>query len=79
VLRNGYTSATSDETQKPLAVNLSSERVRLALSFIEGIRNGQSLSALLGYQLERGLHDRGGFVEVDDISMCCASFPVDRE
>jgi hypothetical protein len=65
VLRNGYTSATSDEKQKPLAVNLSSERVRLALSFIEGIRGGQSLGALLGYQLERGLHDRGGFVEVD--------------
>ncbi|MBC7812504.1 MAG: hypothetical protein H7175_15225, partial [Burkholderiales bacterium] len=66
VLRNGYTSANSDDKQKPLAVNLSSERVRLALSFIEGIRGGQSLSALLGYQLERGLHDRGGFVEVDE-------------
>jgi hypothetical protein len=62
VLRNGYLSNNAprnlDPNQQPLAVNLSSERVRLALSVLEGIRNGQSLGALLGYQLERGLHDR---------------------
>ena len=29
----------------------------LALTLIEGIRNGQSLGALLGYRFERGLHD----------------------
>ena len=34
------------------SVNLSSDRVRVALSLIEGIRNGQSLGALLGYQFE---------------------------
>ena len=27
--------------------------------FLEGIRNGQELGALLGYQLERGLRDHG--------------------
>ncbi len=65
VLRNGY-NATADATvRETMAVNLSSERVRLALSFIEGIRNGQSLSALLGYQLERALHDGSSFAEVD--------------
>ena len=37
-----------------LAVNLTSERVRLALGVIEGIRNGQTLGALLGYRFERG-------------------------
>lgn len=58
VLRNGYLSNATPQNPDTLAVNLSSERVRLALSFIEGIRNGQSLAALLGYQLERGLHDR---------------------
>ena len=36
------------------------ERVRLALAVLEGVRNGQSLGALLGYRLERGLHDRHG-------------------
>src|SRR5258708_29081465 len=42
-----------------MAVNLSSERVRRALSVLDGMRNGQTLEALLGYQFERGLHDRG--------------------
>jgi hypothetical protein len=69
VLRNGYLSNNNsrnpDPNQQPLAINLSSERVRLALSVLEGIRNGQSLGALLGYQLERGLHDRYQVAEVD--------------
>ena len=58
VLRNGYLSNAAPENPETLSINLSSERVRLALSFIEGMRNGQSLGALLGYRLERGLHDR---------------------
>lgn len=65
VLRNGYLSNATPANPQTLAVNLSSERVRLALSIIEGIRNGQSLSALLGYQLERGLHERYNLAEVD--------------
>lgn len=58
VLRNAYISNASKEEAEPYKVNLSSERVRIALSMIEGIQQGQSLGALLGYQLERGLHDR---------------------
>jgi hypothetical protein len=46
-------------------VNLSSDRVRLALSMLEGIRGGQSVGALLGYRFERGLHDDYGLAEVD--------------
>jgi len=65
VLRNGYISNASPANQKTLSVNLTSARVRRALGIVEGIRNGQSLGALLGYQLERGLHDRHGMVEVD--------------
>lgn len=65
VLRNGYISNRAEPTAKPFAINLSSERVRLALSVINGMRAGQSLAALLGYQLERGLHDRHD-VEVDE-------------
>ncbi len=48
-----------------LSVNLSSDRVRVALALIEGIRNGQSLGALLGYQFELGLHDDHALAEVD--------------
>lgn len=60
VLRSGYEShkrnpGSPDDT---FAVNLSSERVRRAMYFLEGIRNGQELAGLLGYQFERALHDR---------------------
>ncbi len=43
----------------PMAIDLSSRRVRLANDLLDGIRQGQPLSALLGYRLERTLHDRG--------------------
>ena len=58
VLRNGYISHGKPDGNNVLAVNLSSERIRLALSVIEGIQGGQSLAALLGYHFERELHDR---------------------
>ncbi|WP_416956474.1 hypothetical protein [Streptomyces sp. Agncl-13] len=67
VLRNGYLSHTSPANRRTMAVNLTSERVRTALAMIEGIRAGQSLSNLLGYQFERGLHDRHGLAEVDKV------------
>jgi len=66
VLRNGYLANATPENPGAFAVNLSSERVRLALSFLEGIRQGQSLGALLGYQFERGLHDAWAHGEVDE-------------
>jgi hypothetical protein len=65
ILRNGFISNASPANRKTMAVNLTSERVRTALGFIEGIRAGQSLSDLLGYQFERGLHDRHALAEVD--------------
>ncbi len=58
VLRNGYISHGKPDANNVLAVNLSSERIRLALSIIEGIQAGQNLAALLGYHFERELHDR---------------------
>ncbi len=65
VLRNAYISEATAEDPEIYKVNLSSERVRMALSMIQGIQQGQSLGALLGYQLERGLHDRYEEAEVD--------------
>ncbi len=57
ILRNGYLSYSSPAEKELLSVNLSSERVRRAMYLIEGVRNGQTLEVLLGYQFERGLHD----------------------
>ncbi len=65
VLRNGYLVNATPATPDLLAVDLSSARVRVALEFLEGMRNGQSLGALLGYELERRLHDRHADAEVD--------------
>ena len=53
-LRAGYLANAATANPDTLAVNLSSDRVRVALGLIEGIRNGQSLGALLGYRFERG-------------------------
>ena len=58
VLRNGYLSNATQQDPESLSINLTSERVRLAMGVIEGVRNGQSLGALLGYHLERSLHDQ---------------------
>jgi hypothetical protein len=54
VLRSGYL-VHSDKSS--LAVSLTSRRVRRAVALLEGVQSGQALSALLGYQFERGLHD----------------------
>jgi hypothetical protein len=58
ILRSGYLAHTGTGSGEQLAVDLSSERVRLALWLLDGIRQGQSLGALLGYRFERGLEDR---------------------
>ena len=65
VLRNGYLAHASPGAPGALAVNLSSERVRLAMGLLEGVRNGQSLASVLGYRLERRLHDDASGAEVD--------------
>jgi hypothetical protein len=58
VLRNGYLTHADQQNAAHFAVNLTSERVRTAVAFLEGVRNGQELGALLGFQFERALHDR---------------------
>ena len=58
LLRSAYLSHASPEQAEMFSVNLSSERVRRAQFILDGMRNGQPVEALLGYQFERGLHDR---------------------
>jgi hypothetical protein len=77
VLRAGYVANASPETPGTFAVNLSSERVRVALSILDGLRQGQSLGALLGYRFERGLHEGHPGVELDRfISPLRGAFPL---
>ncbi|MHB8148531.1 MAG: hypothetical protein ACYDIB_00050 [Desulfobulbia bacterium] len=59
ILRSGYVAnRNTEDLQNPLAVNLTSERVRMALRLMEGVRQGVDVGTLLGYQFERGLHER---------------------
>jgi predicted nucleic acid-binding Zn-ribbon protein len=58
LLRNAYLSHATPDAADMFSVNLSSERVRRAEFILEGMRNGQPIEALLGYQFERALHDR---------------------
>jgi hypothetical protein len=54
VLRNAHVAHSGQ-----ISVNLSSRRVRAALAILEGMRAGQSIGALLGYEFERYVHDNG--------------------
>ncbi|MGV9267630.1 hypothetical protein ACWDRR_23565 [Kitasatospora sp. NPDC003701] len=77
VLRAGYLANGSPQNPGSFAVNLSSGRVRIALGLLDGMRQGQSLGALLGYRLERALHDSHEQAEVDFlISALRLKFPL---
>ena len=58
LLRNAYLTHADPAQAEMFSVNLSSERVRGGQFILEGMRNGQPIEALLGYQFERRLHDR---------------------
>ncbi len=66
VLRSAYISHADDTNTESMSVNLSSERIRKAVYYLDGIRNGQTLSSLLGYQFERGLHDNHSALNLDE-------------
>ena len=58
ILRAGYHANESKaEVNNQMAVNLSSGRVRKALTLLNGILQGQDAAAILGYQFERSLHE----------------------
>jgi hypothetical protein len=65
ILRNGHISNADQQEGSQYTVNLTSERVRRATRILQGMREGQSLGALLGYQFERGLHERHAPLELD--------------
>jgi len=56
VLRSGYLSHRGTSDEPTLAIDLSSTRVRTALWVLAGVRQGLSLGALTGFQLEEQLH-----------------------
>ncbi|HSB08703.1 MAG TPA: hypothetical protein VLM38_04290, partial [Blastocatellia bacterium] len=58
ILRSGHLAhAGGQNPDDLLAIDLSSERVRLASWLLDGVRQGQPLGALLGYRFERRLQE----------------------
>lgn len=58
ILRSGHLAHSGNQMPNDLlAIDLSSERVRLATWLLDGIRQGQPLGALLGYRFERRLQE----------------------
>jgi hypothetical protein len=70
VLRAGFDSHTDAQA---FGVNLKSGRSRRARWIVDGVRAGQSLGALLGYWIERELHEAEKDEIVDDVR---AAFPA---
>jgi hypothetical protein len=66
ILASGYLTHEAHTGSNPFAIDFSSERVRLVLWLLDGVRQGQPLGALLGYRFELGLHERGLDRYVDD-------------
>ncbi len=58
LLRNAHLANGGGEAD-PFAVSLTSERVRLARWIFDGVRAGRTVGAVLGYLVERDLHDHG--------------------
>lgn len=65
ILRNGYLTHRNSTDGQVLAIDLSSERVRTALWFLDGVRQGQPLGALLGYRFETAMNAKGlnGYIQ----------------
>src|SRR5262249_32762071 len=58
ILRSGHLAHSGGQNPNDLlAIDLSSERVRLAGWLLDGVRQGQPLGALLGYRFERRLQE----------------------
>ncbi len=73
VLHNAFLTHSHASKANPYRINLNSERVRRALHVLEGVRQGQPLGALLGYQFERALHERKLDRYIDNFR---AAFPI---
>jgi hypothetical protein len=56
ILRSGNLNHR-DPTHHTLDIQLTSERVQIAMPVLEGVAEGQSLAALLGYRFERSLRE----------------------
>ena len=65
LLRNAHLSHGGGDDD-PFAITITSQRVRLAQRLFDGVRAGRSLGAVLGYLVERDLHEHGLDASIDN-------------
>ncbi|WP_313690250.1 hypothetical protein [Halobellus marinus] len=66
VLRGGHAAFEADGGDGTVSsIDLSADRVRDAKRLLEGLRDGHTLGALLGYRVERRLHETDGQRHID--------------
>jgi len=66
VMRNAYMTHLGD-SDSPYVVDLSSGQVRMGRFLLDSVRNGQPLGAVLGYLIERALHEAHAESLIDPI------------
>ncbi len=64
VFKNSFLAHNQEVESNPFTINLTSDRLQKGRFLLEGIRQGQQLEALLGYQLERHLHENNLHQEI---------------
>lgn len=65
LLRNAHLTHGGGDDD-PFAITITSQRVRLAQRIFDGVRAGRTLGAVLGYLVERDLHERGLDASLDN-------------
>jgi hypothetical protein len=68
LLHSGWAAHSAPQA---FAVDLTSERVRRAQATLSALREGRTLEELLGYQLERALHDKQADNLISSLRQAC--------
>ena len=76
IFKNSFLSYNGAGSGNPFALNLTSDRLQKSQKLLEGIRQGQALEALLGYQLERSLHEHPDGGLHSEIYVLREAFPL---
>lgn len=76
IFKNSFMSYKDIEATNPFTLNLISDRLQKSQVLLDGIRQGQELEALLGYRLERYLHEHPNGGLHNEIYTLREAFPL---
>ncbi|MBX2876560.1 MAG: hypothetical protein KTR30_30850 [Saprospiraceae bacterium] len=82
IFKNSFLSYKKEESDlqkgNPFMLNLTSDRIQKSGFLLEGIRQGQKVEALLGYQLERYLHEHQTVDLHNELYALREAFPLEE-